>query len=235
MPEEESCQSQIGQRCRRWFSSFRICFKPRLRVCLRLSCVCGFYKNSCVSTSPFLMTCCLSHLLLLFFMVCVAIALAVLVTSTSLVPSFGSPSLLYYIIFRRSSRLGLQSLCCFMAGSAGVLDSSDVLRVLDFESCFIPWLALPAPWIFHFFRRSSRLGLRVLFSSHGWQCRRLGVFSFLGWLYQLPGFFLLRRVSRLGLLSLFRSMAGSAHAGILEFFRRLSRLSGRPVRLLFNM
>ena len=62
--------------------SFRICFKPRLRVCLRLSCVCGFYKNSCVSTSPFLMTCCLSHLLLLFFMVCVAIALAVLVTST---------------------------------------------------------------------------------------------------------------------------------------------------------
>ena len=84
---------------------------------------------------------------------------------------------------------------------------------------------------------------------------------FLGWLCQFPGFiifdvhrvldlcpcsvpwlvlpvswiFHFRRVSRLGLLSLSRSMAGSAHAGILEFFRRLSRLSGRPVRLLFNM
>ena len=234
MPEEESCQSQIGQRCRRWFSSFRICFKPHLRVCLRLSCVCGFYKNSCVSTSPFLMTCCLSHLLLLFFMVCVAIALAVLVTSTSLVPSFGSPSLLYYIIFRRSSRLGLQSLCCFMAGSAGVLDSSDVLRVLDFESCFIPWLALPAPWIFHFFDVLRVLDFESCFPPMAGSAGVLGFFLSLAGSTSSLDFFITTS------LSSWTSVPSSFHGWQctcrrLGVFRRLSRLSGRPVRLLFNI
>mmetsp|Transcript_39490 Transcript_39490/g.77678 ORF Transcript_39490/g.77678 Transcript_39490/m.77678 type:complete len:102 (+) Transcript_39490:340-645(+) len=63
------------------------------------------------------------------------------------------------LFFRRAPRLGHQSLYCFMAGSAGVLDSFDVLRVLRVLSSpmagsagvlwsFVPWLALPAPWIY---------------------------------------------------------------------------------------